>query len=676
MVSTCLQQLNALVSSGSPPGSIFIHAPATSTNAVADSIVSILRAHLARPSESDRQPTVSELLPKIARVDLEDIHSTKQFFDQVLNQFVAWEQTWSEAEMGVGNWEDAREFAGLKVVESRNETDEGRMRKRRKMSHRTTGSDSEDDLTSGSGDRTNWKLKWDLSTPPPAPETTLAPIRNTVEAFHHSLTLIYHLSTSDAEIATDDFDFQPGMALSMHPDPEKARQRRYIVIEHGELLADLAAGSGGGGALSGAAKETGMGMTFSSTIHRLSQLAELPFTVITVSRLPYHKSRETLVGLAAPCVLEYLEPPLDASLSLLASRFTSSRLFEHPRPDSRLSRQDLSNLFSTFLSLLSMSMQSSIGNDLDQLTWWACKLWPQCVEVVEGSNPPIPPNQMDRLKVAFQPYLNAAISQWGQPRTSLAHQPRTCLDPNSQPRSNHSGSSVQHGFSGSIREVPKAPVYLEPVDQSPLKSMKVSSHSNEYEPVPLRPLGGTPASSSLLVSSTSHDKSVATSSLTKSLPTVSRFLLIAAFLAAHNPPKSDVRMFVKVDELEGIARKGKKGKRGATKIQAGVSSSKKKGNLAAFMSGGKPFAYERLIAIFESIVDERREFSVGSIAVHQSVQTLISLRLLLKASGEKTDKGVLDGIRLKCPLSRDEVNAMGKGVGWPEWKERLIDIDD
>ena len=55
---------------------------------------------------------------------------------------------------------------------------------------------------------------------------------------------------------------------------------------------------------------------------------------------------------------------------------------------------------------------------------------------------------------------------------------------------------------------------------------------------------------------------------------------------------------------------------------------------------------------------------------------MLSLRLLLKASGEKTDKGALDGVRLKCPLSRDEVDALGKGVGWPEWKERLVDIDD
>lgn len=47
------------------------------------------------------------------------------------------------------------------------------------------------------------------------------------------------------------------------------------------------------------------------------------------------------------------------------------------------------------------------------------------------------------------------------------------------------------------------------------------------------------------------------------------------------------------------------------------------------MSGGKPFAYERLMAIFESIVDEQREFAIGTISVHQSVSFLLTTLLSL-----------------------------------------------
>lgn len=54
---------------------------------------------------------------------------------------------------------------------------------------------------------------------------------------------------------------------------------------------------------------------------------------------------------------------------------------------------------------------------------------------------------------------------------------------------------------------------------------------------------------------------------------------------------------------------------------------------------------------------------------------MLSLRLLLRASGTG-DKGELDGVRFKCPLSRDQVEGLAVGVGWREWKERLVGIDD
>jgi len=59
------------------------------------------------------------------------------------------------------------------------------------------------------------------------------------------------------------------------------------------------------------------------------------------------------------------------------------------------------------------------------------------------------------------------------------------------------------------------------------------------------------------------------------------------------------------------------------------------------------------------------------------VKTLLNLRLLLKASGSSGgDKGELEGLRLKCSLSRDEVEGLALGLGWREWKERLVGIDD
>ncbi|GAA5847190.1 hypothetical protein JCM3766R1_001828 [Sporobolomyces carnicolor] len=709
------QQFAALVTSDSPPPSIFVHSPLSSPLCVS-TVLSILRRHSER---EDKKKTIEELLPKVAHVDLEQVHTTKQLFDHTLNQFVDWRHEWRDGEMAVQNWHSLIGFDGLRVVESPPSSStapkvghDARQRKRQRMMRDEQDFSRDDDdqqedreVDDDDENEVRWKLEWNVATAKPpivASSTKLAPVRNTVEAFHQSLTTIFDLSSATAVAAKesddDQGDFEPGISLSMEKRSASRRRhkRRYIVVEHGELLGDLAVGSSAASSSSGAAKETGIGMTFTSTLHRLAQLSQLPITVVVLSRFPYRKSRENLVGLASPILLEYSEPTLENSLPLLYARFASSSSYTGPPrpPSSRLSAQDVATLFKTLLQLVAMTMQSAIGNDVDELNWTVCTLWPRCVELVERSNPPIPPDRLDRLKIALQPELNSALSRIGQPRPSLSSlliTRRPCLT-DSGPGSGRrdDDDEVRHGFSGVIRDAPKGPTYLDPVvdDDDSSRIVDTIDHSPHHHRVRLSPfvassnsttgLHGGAASPLSQRSTPTINSSLSSSSLSKSLPTVSRFVLVAAFLAAHNPPKSDVRMFVKVDDLDGAssARRGKKSKRGAQKVQPGVSPKKKRGNVAAFMSGGKPFAYERLMAIFESIVDEQREFAIGTISVHQSVQTLISLRLLLKASGEKSDKGALDGVRLKCPLSRDEVDRLAKGVGWSEWKERLVDIDD
>jgi hypothetical protein len=97
-----------------------------------------------------------------------------------------------------------------------------------------------------------------------------------------------------------------------------------------------------------------------------------------------------------------------------------------------------------------------------------------------------------------------------------------------------------------------------------------------------------------------------------------------------------------VDEMEGVAKKGKKARKGRV-AKAGASPSKVRFTLLAFppskeadsiplrfsefqgskpasLFGGKAFAYERMIAIYESILDDRREYSIGSVAVAGQVR--------------------------------------------------------
>lgn len=93
---------------------------------------------------------------------------------------------------------------------------------------------------------------------------------------------------------------------------------------------------------------------------------------------------------------------------------------------------------------------------------------------------------------------------------------------------------------------------------------------------------------------------------------------------------------------------------------------------ATSLSGGKSFAYERMLAIFDSIVDSRLEYALGTVAIAAQVNTLVHLRLLQRVSSENNTDKVLDGVKLRCGLARDTVEALALSVGWKEWKERLV----
>lgn len=104
-----------------------------------------------------------------------------------------------------------------------------------------------------------------------------------------------------------------------------------------------------------------------------------------------------------------------------------------------------------------------------------------------------------------------------------------------------------------------------------------------------------------------------------------------------------------------------------TRIQAARSSA---------LHGGKPFAYERLVALYDSIVDARLEPTLGAPAVAAQVQTLVALRLLSRASSDNNAERVLDGVKLRCAVEREVADALAASVGWREWKERLVGEED
>eukprot|EP00842_Homolaphlyctis_polyrhiza_P005086 jgi/Hompol1/5579/HPOL_004553-RA len=121
------------------------------------------------------------------------------------------------------------------------------------------------------------------------------------------------------------------------------------------------------------------------------------------------------------------------------------------------------------------------------------------------------------------------------------------------------------------------------------------------------------------------------------LPFYTKFLLIASFLASYNPPRLDVRFFTK----------GREDRKRVNK-KSGVENASK-------LLGPKPFAVERMLAIFYNIVDDEVDLGFN---VHHQIATLVSLRLLIRISSMDN----LDAARCKCNASYEFVAAVGASV--------------
>ncbi|GAA6055378.1 hypothetical protein JCM3770_001079 [Rhodotorula araucariae] len=696
-------QLAALVSSAFPPPALFVHVPGD-PSALALALADTLDLATAPPPppHSLAPPPVDHLLPKVARLDLATVHSAKAAFDSILAQLSGCNtaqrpQPWDDRIAGVRAWDGSLD--PLRVVRARKRTAEPQRRARTAKRQRTareasaewgaTEQDLDADGDDARGDN-GWTLEWDHAATCPVPDKpALAPLRNTVDAFHHSLRAIFSFS-APASAAAAAAAAALDAAADLAPQRPTPPARRFIVIEHGELLGELAGGTGA----SGAARETGIGATFASTMYRLAEITGLPITTITVSRLPWHKARESMVGLPSPELLSFDDISCTDTVALLTARFASSALAQPAAGDS-LAHAQLVELFRSLAHVVCTTFGKAVG-EIDEMAFLCARFWPRWKEVRERSNPPIAPTDTARLAIALKADFAAELERLFLPREPLASGPSAAAGTVGSGSS--AAGAVPHGFTGTIAAPPKRPTYL---DSSPAGD-SVSSSSAAATGVsgdffaaaassafasPARPspygnasadpfvpappaLGRTTSSTTTSTTTAASRTAAGAATLAKSLPLGARYVLLAAYFAAHNPPKSDVRMFVRVDELEGVARKGTKKRRGGGARKPGASP-KKAGAAAA--SGGKPFAVERLVALVDAIVDARLEYALGTPHVLAQVQTLVGLGLVARASAQDR---VLDGVKLRCRIGRDDADALAVSVGWREWKERLVGEDD
>lgn len=131
--------------------------------------------------------------------------------------------------------------------------------------------------------------------------------------------------------------------------------------------------------------------------------------------------------------------------------------------------------------------------------------------------------------------------------------------------------------------------------------------------------------------------SLAKYSLTRELPFYSKFLLLSAYFASYNQPKTDFKHFVK--------NQGKQKKKRITK----------KMEKNRHLLGPKPFTLDRMLSIFFSIVGDR---VLPSAMIFSQISSLVSMRLITRVSLDDQ----LDCPKYKCIAELDLIEKIGKTV--------------
>ncbi|KZT08181.1 uncharacterized protein LAESUDRAFT_676836 [Laetiporus sulphureus 93-53] len=155
----------------------------------------------------------------------------------------------------------------------------------------------------------------------------------------------------------------------------------------------------------------------------------------------------------------------------------------------------------------------------------------------------------------------------------------------------------------------------------------------------------------------------------KTLPRLAKFILVAAFLASTNPPKSDMRMFGRGPD-ERLKRRRRKGG-SPRKPKAGVAS------IPQRLLGPTSFTLDRLLAILGVLLEENdadvrppapqytfpgeyTDMEISRVAIYAQIMELASMHLLVRTSPpEKLDTPP----SFKCGISLEIALLLARDVG-------------
>lgn len=150
------------------------------------------------------------------------------------------------------------------------------------------------------------------------------------------------------------------------------------------------------------------------------------------------------------------------------------------------------------------------------------------------------------------------------------------------------------------------------------------------------------------------------------LPYYSRLLLVAAYLASFNPPRTDQLYFMRT----AAAKRRKKG--GGTAISKGRPGITKHRKISRKLLGPQAFVLERMLAIFHAIKEDAdskgrlgkgKELTAGAADIEMGIATLVTLRLLAKVGSANSGDALDAGTKYRVGVGWEVVRGVGRSVG-------------
>ncbi|KAJ3575410.1 hypothetical protein NP233_g1112 [Leucocoprinus birnbaumii] len=349
-------------------------------------------------------------------------------------------------------------------------------------------------------------------------------------------------------------------------------------------------------------------------LSRLNELSRIDITVILISQTQWQDIKPTLGASPEPYYIDVKPLSKADIITTLSSRFTS--ISTHAQTSSSKYSHcydpSLAQLYTHYISMICEVCFPFI-HDIDELAYIAAARWPGFVKpLISSDNTITAPNEDTRLRLirAFTPSVTHALESL-HPRLTNAVDWAAANEPDA--------SLLSHVLSQASR-LPQPP-----------KQQDASSVT--------------------------------------SLPRMSKFILVASYIASTNPAKTDLRMFGR-----GLDEKKRRRRNVRTR-----SKSKGPSKIPQHLLGPSPFPLDRLIAILGSLLEENdvdsripnpeytipgeyTDMEISRVGIYNAITELVSMHLLLRTS--QTDR--IDGPPMfKSAISGDTVAVLAKELDVP-----------